>query len=95
MEDVPYIEIAEQIGVGNRFADDNIRELNKDNTPMTIPKSRLVKQLSRYVEENMACSACYGSLIHALDRLKDMGALYRLEKRYILDKDIRIGLWRE
>ena len=81
MEDVPYIEIAEQIGVGNRFADDNIRELNKDNTPMTIPKSRLVKQLSRYVEENMVCSACYGSLIHALDRLKDMGALYRLEKK--------------
>ncbi len=85
IEDIPYIEIAEKIGVGRRLSsDENIRELNKDSTPMTIPKTRLVEELTKNVEENMACSACYGSLIHALDRLNDLGYLYELDgKLYI------------
>lgn len=75
--DIPYIEMAEEIGVGKRISsDDNIRELNKDSSPMTIPKTRLVKELTKNVEEDMACSACYGSLIHALDRLNDLGYLH-------------------
>lgn len=82
VEDVPYIEMAEELGVGKtKLLDENIKELNQDRTSMTIPKSRLVKELSKHVEENMACSACYGSLIHGLDRLKDKGKLYRLEEK--------------
>ena len=99
IEEIPYIEMAENIGVGNRLSsDDNIKELNKDNTPMTIAKSRLVQQLGKYVEENMACSACYGSLIHALDRLKDMGALNMIDKKihigqgYKNEKYVGIGI---
>ncbi|NLY67838.1 MAG: DUF362 domain-containing protein [Tissierellia bacterium] len=77
IEDIPYIGMAEEIGVGRTISsDDNIRELNKDSTPMTIPKTRLVKELTKNVEENMACSACYGSLVHALDRLNDLGYHY-------------------
>ncbi len=48
---------------------------------MTIPKTRLVEELASYVEENMACSACYGSLIHALDRLKDRGYLNNIDEK--------------
>lgn len=85
-EEIEYIGIAEELGIGNsQLIDENIRELNKDETPMDIPKSRLVRDLENYVEEDMACSACYGSLIHALDRLKDRGYLHNIDER------IRIG----
>ncbi|GMG97801.1 DUF362 domain-containing protein [Tepidimicrobium xylanilyticum] len=85
LEDIPYIKMAEEIGVGNtKLLDENIVELNKDSAPMTIPKTRLVKELTANVEENMACSACYGSLVHALDRLKEMGYLNNMDgKIYI------------
>ena len=82
IQDVPYIEIAENLDVGSsQVIDSNIKELNQDRTLMTIPKSRLVKQLAKYVEENMACSACYGSLIHGLDRLKDRGYLHNINEK--------------
>lgn len=80
--EIPYIEIAEKIGVGSsRLLEDSVKELNKDTSPMTIPKTRLVEELASYVEENMACSACYGSLIHALDRLKDRGYLNNIDEK--------------
>lgn len=81
-EEIEYIGIAEKLGIGNsQLTDENIRELNKDETPMDIPKSSLVRELENYVEEDMACSACYGSLIHALDRLKDRGYLRNIDER--------------
>lgn len=74
IQDIPYIEMAEKLNVGSsQLIDENIRELNQDRSLMTIPKSRLVQELAKYVEEDMACSACYASLIHGLDRLKDRG----------------------
>ena len=82
IRDVPYIEMAEKLGVGSsRLIDDNIKELNQDRSLMTIPKSRSVQELAKYVEEDMACSACYGSLIHALDRLKDRGKLPKIDEK--------------
>lgn len=82
VEEIPYIEIAEDIGVGSsRLLDSNIKELNKDTSPMTITKTRLVEELASYVEEDRACSACYGSLIHALDRLKDRGYIDNIDEK--------------
>lgn len=82
LEDIPYIKMAESIGVGStNITDDNIIELNKDTTPMTIPKTRLVEKLAKNVDENMACSACYGSLIHALDRLENMDYLCQINEK--------------
>lgn len=82
LEDIPYIKMAEDIGVGSSNLNaDNIIELNKDTIPMTIPKTRLVKELTKNVDENMACSACYGSLVHALDRLNSMGYYYQINER--------------
>lgn len=85
ISEIPYIEMAAALGIGScQLTDKNIRELNKDTSPMTIPKTRLVQQLANHIEENMACSACYGSLIHALDRLKDRKGLHKInEKIYI------------
>ena len=82
VEDIPYIEIAESLNVGRRLlTDEEIIELNQDSNPMTIPKSRLVQRLGSYVDDDMACSACYGSLIHALDRLDDIGYLSRIKSK--------------
>ncbi len=80
--EIPYIEMAENLGVGSsQFSNDQIIELKQDRTMMTIPKSRLVERLAKNVEDDMACSACYGSLIHALDRLKDKGSLSNLNEK--------------
>lgn len=82
IQDIPYIQLSEDIGVGSsKLIASNIIEINEDKSPMTIPKSRLVKELSKYIEEDMACSACYGSLIHGLDRLKDRGQLYKIQEK--------------
>ncbi|MDK2934519.1 MAG: hypothetical protein PWP27_2329, partial [Clostridiales bacterium] len=85
LDEVAYIKIAESIGVGSAdVSSANIIELNQDKDVKKITRSRKVERLARYVEENEVCSACYGSLIHALERLDDKGLLNRVkEKIYI------------
>jgi uncharacterized protein (DUF362 family) len=84
--EVPYIELAEKIGVGSSQLEEvNIHELNKDSLGKKIVRSRTVEQLTKYIAEKDACSACYGSLIHALGRLEEDGKLRRLKDK------IRIG----
>lgn len=84
--DIPYIGMADKLGVGSSnlsFAE--IIYLNKDMKKVSYAKSGKVKKLSAYITEKEACSACYGSLIHALDRLDDKGLLNRIKT------DIYIG----
>ncbi len=85
IEEVPYIAMAENIGAGSTdLANADIVELNKDTGSRKLKPSRRVQQLSRYIVEDSACSACYGSLIYALERLYEKGLLNRLkEKLYI------------
>ena len=82
LDEIPYLQIAEKIGIGSadiRRAD--IVELNKDNGVREVSRSRKIERLSRYVVEKEACSACYGSLIHALTRLDERGSLHRLKDK--------------
>jgi uncharacterized protein (DUF362 family) len=85
IEEVPYIAMAEGIGAGTvDLVNADIIELNKDTGSRKITPSRRVQQLSRHIVEDSACSACYGSLIYALERLNEKGLLNRLkEKLYI------------
>lgn len=85
LEEIPYIAMAESIGVGiTDLVNADIIELNKDNGIRKLTPSRRVQQLSRHIIEDSACSACYGSLIYALERLYEKGILDRLkEKLYI------------
>ncbi|HHU30590.1 MAG TPA: DUF362 domain-containing protein [Firmicutes bacterium] len=85
IEEVPYIGMAEDIGVGTtNLANAEIIELNKDAGSRKLAPSRRVQQLSRHIVEDSACSACYGSLIYALERLDEKGLLGKLkEKLYI------------
>ncbi len=81
LEEIPYINMAMAVGVGNSSISNNkIKELNKDISQTTLPKTNLVEELASYTQEDMACSACYGSLIHALDRLKSRGYLNKINQ---------------
>lgn len=84
--EIPYIGMAEALGVGcSEVTEETIMALNKDKHPMVIPKSYQVQKLEKYIDEDMACSSCYASLMHALDRLEDRGQL-----NYVNEK-IKIG----
>lgn len=79
VDDAAYIRMAERLGVG--CADTStakITALNEETNPMgKIRMTRRVQSLAEYVNAVDACSACYGSLIYALDRLQDKGLLRR------------------
>lgn len=74
---VPYIGMAEKLGVGSANIETaEIIEINKaENNSGKFPMTRRISQLASYVEPSMACSACYGMLIHALDKLNQSGEL--------------------
>lgn len=76
-EDVAYIGLAEKLGVGSTdLASANIVCLNPPTgTEAKAHMTRRVQKLAQFAEAKDACSACYGSLIYALDRLNDAGEL--------------------
>ena len=79
-DEVPYIRMAEKIGVGTAdLANARIIELNKDSGGEPVLSSRKAQRLARYIRADSACSACYGSLIHALKRRSERGELDRLK----------------
>lgn len=89
-EEITHIKIAKEIGVGNCLASSNqIYELNEDFNTRKIPRSRAVERLSKYVEERDACSACYGSLIHALARLDEQGLLRKLKGKICIGQGFK------
>ena len=77
VDDVPYIRMAEALGIGNaNTADAEITMLNAPEADMgDFPKAHLIEKLVPFTREKEACSACYGSLIHALRRLQEEGFL--------------------
>ena len=76
LSDVPYIGMAESLGVGSTdLTQAKITELNRA-APGSAPKpTRRVRELAEFVDSRDACSACYAALIHALSRLDERGEL--------------------
>lgn len=78
-DDVPYIRIAERLGVGSTDLDHAVFHML--NAPEEgsgeFPKTGRIRKLASHVKEKEACSACYGSLIHALGRMQEEGKLSR------------------
>jgi uncharacterized protein (DUF362 family) len=90
IEEVPYIEMAEEIGVGSAdLSNADIIELNKDTGIRKLTPSRRVQQLARHIIEDSACSACYGSLIYALERLDEKGLLKRIEEKLYIGQNFK------
>lgn len=82
LEEVPYIGIAEKIGVGSSdVRKASITEINKDSGVKKLTVSRKAQSLAKYIDERDACSACYGSLVHALERLSERGTLSRIKEK--------------
>ena len=80
IEEVPYIGMAESLGVGS--ADTSKANIIQLNEPDATSRAKFrmtgrVKNLASYTEPKDACSACYGSLIHALNRMNETGQLRR------------------
>jgi len=84
-EEVPYIGMAEKYGVGSAdLSKAKITELNENSDSGKTVSSRKVSGLVRQVVAAEACSACYGSLVHSLARLREKGVdINRLGKLYI------------
>lgn len=75
--DVGYIELAEKFGAGKMaFAPEDIIAHNEPQSGVkSMRQSGQVARLAKCVQASDACSACYGSLIHALARLDEEGLL--------------------
>ena len=74
--------MAERLGVGDAdISHAKITEIDADNK-IRMPKktTRRVDNLAKYVAADDACSACYGQLIYALDRLNEEGGIRVKEK---------------
>lgn len=82
VDEVPYIRMAEKLGVGSADTSQaKVTELNRPVNDTGTVSGRKVKQLERYAAPKDACSACYGSLIHALGRMSESGELDTLEHK--------------
>lgn len=98
-DDVPYIRLAEKLGIGSADLDRaeiltvsgtaESRTGEKDGSippeEEDFPRGRKILEVAYAVEEADSCSACYGSLVGALRRLKEEGLLD------LLDTPIGIG----
>lgn len=75
VRDVPYILLAGGLGVGTADLEKAaVTELNPEAKNGVMPQvSQRVRRLAAQIDERGACSACYGSLIHALHRLDEEG----------------------
>ncbi len=90
-DDIKYIRLAEKMGIGSTdTAAAEVFELG-ERSPNTSPieNSGTVQTLSAYVTQREACSACYGSVIHALYRLKETGKLRNLKKHIHIGQGFR------
>lgn len=75
-EEIEYIRLAAELGVGRLFSPETeVVVVRADQVRGGINPSRAVERLGRFVQEDQACSACFGSLIHALARLEERGLL--------------------
>lgn len=81
-EDIAYITLAEQLGAGlTDLTQAEIFEYSTalKNTTVFQPSNKAAR-LAQKAEALDACSACFGGLIHALNRLEENGQLSMLQE---------------
>ena len=88
-KDVPYIELAEKLGVGSTDLKNSHIVYCEENARKELPKSRKVVELQDAVEEVESCSACYGYLIPALEMLKNDGLFEKLDTKICIGQGYR------
>lgn len=85
-DDIKYIRLAEQLGSGQAdLSGARIVEYNAElKNYSTFTPSRQAAVLAQKIEALDACSACYGSLIHALKRMEEKGLLNRIKGKIMI-----------
>lgn len=100
VDEVPYIRMAERLGVGSAdLSDAEILTCGGKAQDEELPRARKIVELRDTVEEVESCSACYGYLMPALQKLKEEGLLERLDAKICIGqgyqgKTGRIGIGR-
>ena len=91
VEEVPYIPLAEELGVGSTdLAHARITELNTPKEQQDLSgRERKIVALEDAVEEVDSCSACYGYLIPALEKLRQEGLLEKMDTRICIGQGYR------
>jgi uncharacterized protein (DUF362 family) len=86
LDDVPYIKAAENLGVGSsNLKNTVVKEINKaDNNIINIANTGYIYRLTNNVIQDCACSACFGSLVHALKRLDEKGQIGIIKDRLFI-----------
>ena len=88
--EIGYLRLAAELGVGHLFdADTEVVVLRPAENTRRLSPSRAVERLARLVQEDQACSACFGSLIHALARLGEQGLLQRVPRPLVIGQGFR------
>jgi len=84
-EDIAYIRLAEQLGTGQGdLTRARILEYNQElKSNAVFQPSRQAAKLAARVNAAEACSACFGGLIHALNRLAENGKLRQVQEPII------------
>lgn len=90
LDEVPYIGLAEKLEIGAAdLASASIEELNNDKESAALPQLRKNLPYKNMIIERQACSACYGTLIHALERLRFRGELSRIKDKIYIGQHFR------
>jgi uncharacterized protein (DUF362 family) len=91
LEEIPYIGLAGRLGVGHIYqaAAAQVIELNRTDIAEPWSRTGRVQALARHIADRDACSACYGSLIHALARLGEQGGLDRFKTKICIGQGYR------
>lgn len=92
VEEVPYIVEAAELGVGSvavNEAEIIICGGNENWIEMDLPYANKVVELQDAVQEVESCSACYGYLLPALQKLKEEGLLNKLEEKICIGQGYR------
>jgi Uncharacterized conserved protein len=90
-DDIEYIKIAESMGVGSIDLDSaEIIEHSEDlKNGSRFKPSLQAERLTKNVVSMDACSACFGSLVHALQRIDDRGDLKRITEKICIGQGYR------
>ncbi len=82
--DIGYISLSGELKTGSTdIRGAEIIELNKDESRTKPSPSRIVRELSKVINEKDSCSSCYANLIQALMRMNDSGEIARFSPHEI------------
>ena len=92
LSDVPYIGLSEKEGVGSGdLSKLKLRTLGNDGPEAveSLPVTHRILKLKDMAEDVDTCSACYESMMEALEKLSDEGLLEKFKERICIGQGYR------